>query len=119
MYAIRSYYAVGPYAPIALDPATAVLHYAQEIFEGLKAYAQADGGIALFRPEANAARFNNSARRLAMPELPEEVFVESIRQLVAADRDWIPTAEGSSLYLRRITSYNVCYTKLLRSSRIS
>jgi branched-chain amino acid aminotransferase len=91
---------IGPRQPIPLDPAAAVLHYAQEIFEGLKAYAQADGGIALFRPEANAARFNNSARRLAMPELPEDAFVESIRQLLEADRDWIPTAEGSSLYLR-------------------
>jgi branched-chain amino acid aminotransferase len=91
---------IGPRQPIALDPAAAVLHYAQEIFEGLKAYSQADGGIALFRPEANAARFNASARRLAMPQLPEDVFVESIRQIVAADRDWIPSAEGSSLYLR-------------------
>ncbi|MCX7863970.1 MAG: branched-chain amino acid aminotransferase [Novosphingobium sp.] len=91
---------IGPRQPILLDPACAVLHYAQEIFEGLKAYAHADGGIALFRPQANAARFNASARRLAMPELPESIFVESIRQLVAADRDWIPTTEGSSLYLR-------------------
>jgi len=91
---------VGPRQPIPLDPAAAVLHYAQEIFEGLKAYRQADGGIALFRPHANAARFNNSARRLAMPELPEEVFVESVRQLVAADRDWFPSVEGGSLYLR-------------------
>jgi branched-chain amino acid aminotransferase len=91
---------VGPRQPIALDPATAVLHYAQEIFEGLKAYKQADGDIALFRPEANAARFNASARRLAMPELPETVFIESVRQLVSIDRDWIPAAEGSSLYLR-------------------
>jgi len=91
---------VGPRQPIALDPACAVLHYAQEIFEGLKAYRQPDGGVALFRPEANAARFNASARRLAMPELPEDVFVESIRQIVAADRDWLPTVEGGSLYLR-------------------
>jgi branched-chain amino acid aminotransferase len=91
---------VGPRQPIALDPACAVLHYAQEIFEGLKAYRQPDSGIALFRPEANAARFNASARRLAMPELPEDVFVESIRQIVAADRDWLPTVEGGSLYLR-------------------
>ena len=91
---------VGPYGPITIDPATAVLHYAQEIFEGLKAYRQADGSIALFRPEANAARFNASARRLAMPEVPEEVFVESVRQLVLADRDWFPTVEGGSLYLR-------------------
>ncbi|MEO6092119.1 MAG: branched-chain amino acid aminotransferase [Novosphingobium sp.] len=91
---------VGPRRPIMLDPACAVLHYAQEIFEGLKAYAQADGGIALFRPDANAARFNASARRLAMPELPEGLFVESVKQLVAADRDWFPTVEGGSLYLR-------------------
>jgi len=92
--------AVGPYQPIPLDPACAVLHYAQEIFEGLKAYRQTSGEIALFRPEANAARFNASARRLAMPELPEDVFVESVRQLVGADRDWFPTVEGGSLYLR-------------------
>ncbi len=91
---------VGPRGPILLDPAAAVLHYAQEIFEGLKAYSQSDGSIALFRPEANAARFNQSARRLAMPELPEELFIESVRQLVAADRDWLPTVEGGSLYLR-------------------
>ena len=91
---------IGPRQPIPLDPAAAVLHYAQEIFEGLKAYRQADGGMALFRPEANAARFNASARRLAMPELPEALFVESVKQLVHADRDWFPTAEGGSLYLR-------------------
>lgn len=91
---------IGPRQPIALDPAASVLHYAQEIFEGLKAYKQADGSIALFRPEANAARFNRSAERLAMPELPEALFVESIERLVQADRDWIPEAEGASLYLR-------------------
>ncbi len=91
---------IGPRGPIALDPAAAVLHYAQEIFEGLKAYKQAEGGISLFRPEANAARFNASARRLAMPELPEALFVESVTKLVLADRDWLPGAEGASLYLR-------------------
>jgi len=91
---------VGPRRPLLLDPACAVLHYAQEIFEGLKAYRQQDGGIALFRPYANAKRFNDSARRLAMPELPEEVFVESVRQLVAADQNWFPEVEGGSLYLR-------------------
>ena len=91
---------IGPRGPIMLDPAAAVLHYAQEIFEGLKAYGQADGGVALFRPEANAARFNSSAQRLAMPELPEELFVEAVRELVLADRDWLPTVPGSSLYLR-------------------
>ncbi|WP_374406060.1 branched-chain amino acid aminotransferase [Pelagerythrobacter sp.] len=91
---------VCPREPIALDPAAAVLHYAQEIFEGLKAYRQEDGGIALFRPEANAARFNKSAERMAMPHLPEELFLESIRRLLAVDKDWFPTVEGGSLYLR-------------------
>jgi branched-chain amino acid aminotransferase len=91
---------VGPRQPIALDPAAAVLHYAQEIFEGLKAYRHPDGSVALFRPYENAARFNRSAARLAMPELPEEVFVESIRRLVEADREWMPTIEGGALYLR-------------------
>ncbi|MCA1661026.1 MAG: branched-chain amino acid aminotransferase [Novosphingobium sp.] len=91
---------VGPRAPVTLDPAAAVLHYAQEIFEGLKAYELADGGIALFRPEANAARFNNSAARLAMPNMPEDLFVAAIRELVLADRDWFPSVQGGSLYLR-------------------
>lgn len=91
---------VGPRQPISLDPATAVLHYAQEIFEGLKAYRLADGGTALFRPEANARRFNESARRLAMPELPEETFIGAIREQVAADMDWFPSVEGGALYLR-------------------
>ncbi|GGZ01415.1 branched-chain amino acid aminotransferase [Novosphingobium colocasiae] len=91
---------IGPRQPIALDPAAAVLHYAQEIFEGLKAYKQADGTISLFRPEANAARFNASARRLAMPELPESLFIAAIEELVKADAGWIPSAEGASLYLR-------------------
>jgi len=91
---------LGPRVPIALDPAASVLHYAQEIFEGLKAYAQADGSMALFRPEANAARFNASARRLAMPELPEETFIEAVRLAVEADADWFPPVEGGSLYIR-------------------
>jgi branched-chain amino acid aminotransferase len=91
---------LAPYGPIPLDPAASVLHYAQEIFEGLKAYRLKDGGIALFRPEANAQRFNASARRLAMPELPEALFVAAIEELVAADADWFPTVEGGSLYLR-------------------
>ncbi|MBW8784916.1 MAG: branched-chain amino acid aminotransferase [Novosphingobium sp.] len=91
---------IGPRRPIELDPACAVLHYAQEIFEGLKAYVQADGGLALFRPEANARRFADSARRMAMPELPEELFIESVKEIVRTDREWIPTVEGGSLYLR-------------------
>ena len=73
-----------------MDPASPVLHYAQEIFEGLKAYHRPNGGAALFRADANARRFAASARRLAMPELPEEMFLESIRALVRTDRDWIP-----------------------------
>ncbi len=92
--------ALGPRQPIPLDPAAAVLHYAQEIFEGLKAYRLPDGAIASFRPQANAARFNQSATRLAMPHLPEDMFVESIRRLVAADADWVPDADKGSLYLR-------------------
>lgn len=91
---------LGPRGPLTLDPAAAVLHYAQEIFEGLKAYRRDDGTITLFRPQANAARFNASARRLAMPEMPEELFIEAIRQIVLADRDWFPQVEGGSLYLR-------------------
>jgi branched-chain amino acid aminotransferase len=87
-------------APLLLDPATAVLHYAQEIFEGLKAYRLPDGGASLFRADANARRFAESARRLAMAELPEELFLESIRQLVKIDRDWIPEGESGALYLR-------------------
>jgi branched-chain amino acid aminotransferase len=87
-------------APISLDPATAVLHYAQEIFEGLKAYATADGGVSMFRPDANAARFAASAQRMAMPALPEPVFLESLRQIVRIDREWLPQTEDGSLYLR-------------------
>ncbi|MCP2339820.1 branched-chain amino acid aminotransferase [Actinomadura rupiterrae] len=89
-----------PYGPISLDPAAQVLHYAQELFEGLKAYRQADGSIVTFRPYANAARMNNSARRMAMPEIPEQLFVEALELLVSTDRDWVPTTEGHSLYLR-------------------
>jgi len=90
---------VGPRGPISLDPATAVLHYAQEIFEGLKAYKTAEGGATLFRPEQNARRFQQSAERLAMPSLPEELFLQSLNELVTIDREWIPSGDGS-LYLR-------------------
>ncbi|TKD52155.1 branched-chain amino acid aminotransferase [Sphingomonas baiyangensis] len=86
--------------PIELDPATSVLHYAQEIFEGLKAYRAGDGAITLFRPDANARRFRQSAVRMAMPELPDALFLESVRALVRADREWLPALEGGSLYLR-------------------
>lgn len=86
-------------ANFALDPATAVLHYAQEIFEGLKAYKRDDGGVNLFRPDANARRFRDSADRMAMAPLPGQVFIEAVEQLVRIDRDWMPGGEGS-LYLR-------------------
>jgi len=93
--------AVLPYGPIELDPSAIVLHYAQEIFEGLKAYRWPDGSIVSFRPDANAARMRASAHRLAMPELPDALFLESLRRLIAADRDWVPPAGGEeSLYLR-------------------
>ena len=91
---------VQPYGPIQLDPAAAVLHYAQEVFEGLKAYRWADGSIWSFRPEANAARMQRSAVRLAMPELPTDYFIESLKQLIAVDGRWVPDAAETSLYLR-------------------
>jgi branched-chain amino acid aminotransferase len=85
--------------PIALDPAAAVLHYGQEIFEGMKAYNLADGSIALFRPEQNARRFNASAARMAMPALPEALFLQAVEELVKIDAEWIPKGDGA-LYLR-------------------
>ena len=89
-----------PYGPIVLDPATAVLHYGQEIFEGLKAYRQEAGQIVTFRPQANAARFRRSAVRMAMPELPDDAFVQAIELLVTQDKDWVPANSEHSLYLR-------------------
>jgi len=91
---------VSPYGPIPLDPAAAVLHYAQEVFEGLKAYRHADGSIHAFRPDQNAARMQRSAQRLALPELPAEYFIESLRRLIAVDGAWVPDAAETSLYLR-------------------
>ncbi|MDE1150622.1 MAG: branched-chain amino acid aminotransferase [Azospirillaceae bacterium] len=85
--------------PFSIDPASAVLHYAQEIFEGMKAYRAADGGATLFRPEENARRFRQSAERMAMPQIPEDLFMEAVERLVRIDADWIPGGEGS-LYLR-------------------
>ena len=91
---------VMPRGPLLLDPATAVLHYAQEIFEGLKAYRLEDGSMALFRAEANAARFNASARRMAMAELPEDLFIGAVKEIVAADAGWFPRVYVAALYLR-------------------
>jgi branched-chain amino acid aminotransferase len=92
--------AIVPYGPFSLDPATAVLHYAQQVFEGLKAYRHDDGSIWTFRPDQNAERMHRSARRLALPVLPAEDFLCSIEELVAADIGWVPTAPEQSLYLR-------------------
>lgn len=92
--------AVIPYGPFQLDPASAVLHYGQEVFEGMKAYMHADGSVWLFRPEKNAERFAKSARRLALPVLPTEAFLASITELVKADAQWVPSGGESSLYLR-------------------
>ncbi|HEV8550299.1 MAG TPA: branched-chain amino acid aminotransferase [Polyangiaceae bacterium] len=89
-----------PYAPLTLDPASSVLHYGQAIFEGFKAYRQANGGIATFRPEANARRFNQSAARMAMPALPVERFVEAADVLIRMEEKWVPSGAGESMYLR-------------------
>lgn len=89
-----------PVADLALSPAAMVLHYGQAIFEGLKAYRQPDGSVAMFRPADNGARFNRSAVRMAMPELPVADFVESCRLVAEADTDWVPSVPGQSLYLR-------------------
>ncbi|MFB4300567.1 branched-chain amino acid aminotransferase [Actinomadura sp. NTSP31] len=93
---------VGPYGGLSLDPATIGLHYGQIVFEGLKAYAQPNGEVGVFRPDAAAERLRQSARRLAMPELPERLFVQAIEELVRADREWVPEEVGKSLYLRPV-----------------
>lgn len=93
---------VVPYGPLTLDPSATVFHYGQEIFEGLKAYRHEDGSVWTFRAEQNARRFNNSARRMALPEIPEELFLEAIAELVRIDADWVPAFDGteSSMYVR-------------------
>lgn len=91
---------VQPYGPLSLDPAAAVLHYGQEIFEGIKAYRHADGSVWTFRPDQNGRRLQRSARRLALPELPVEYFIESLKALIAVDGAWVPSGADQSLYLR-------------------
>jgi branched-chain amino acid aminotransferase len=86
--------------PLTLHPATSVLHYGQAVIEGLKAYRHEDGSVWAFRPEQNAARLQRSCRRIALPELPVEVFLEALESLVSVDRDWVPSGGESSLYLR-------------------
>ncbi len=91
---------IEPYGPLQMDPASAVLHYGQEIFEGMKAYRRADGSVWTFRPDQNAKRMQRSAARLALPQIPEELFLEAIRRLVEVDEAWVPTGGEDSLYLR-------------------
>ncbi|MEN9700048.1 MAG: hypothetical protein RLZZ301_1246 [Bacteroidota bacterium] len=89
-----------PFAPIAMHPAMSAIHYGQSIFEGMKAYRNAAGEVVLFRPELNAQRFAESAARMCMPEVPQELFLEAVRQLTAVDADWVTDREGYSLYIR-------------------
>lgn len=91
---------VKPYGPLSLEPAAKVFHYGQEVFEGMKAYKDAGGQVWLFRPLENQKRINRSSARLAMPEIPEALFMEGLKTLLKTDSDWIPTAPGSSLYIR-------------------
>lgn len=89
-----------PYGDIAISPSMSALHYGQAIFEGIKAYRFSDGTISIFRPDKNHERFNKSAARLEMPEVPEEIFIDGLRKLVDLDRDWVPSTPGASLYIR-------------------
>lgn len=107
---------VVPRGPLSIDPASTVLHYGQEIFEGLKAYRGKNGDITLFRPEANAARFAASARRLAMAELPEDLFMGAIENLLKVDRDWVPQGSDQSLYLRPFMISNEVFLGVKRAN---
>lgn len=89
-----------PYGPLPMDPATTVFHYAQEVFEGMKAYRTAAGGVQLFRPECNAQRMVDTCERMCIPAIPVEDYVQAVKAVVAADRDWVPHTDGASLYIR-------------------
>jgi branched-chain amino acid aminotransferase len=89
-----------PYGDVAMSPATTVLHYGQAIFEGVKAYKNINGEVNIFRPEENWKRFNRSAERMGMPEIPQDIFLEGMRELIALDKNWVPDSEGCSLYIR-------------------
>lgn len=91
---------IEPYQPLVLDPATMVLHYAQEVFEGLKAYRTATGDIQLFRPQANFERMNRSCRRMCIPEIDENLVLDALKELLRIEKDWVPSAPGTSLYIR-------------------
>ena len=89
-----------PYAPLALDPASTVFHYGQEMFEGLKAYKTKEGRVQLFRPDMNAKRTNSTNRRMCIPQIDEQVYIDAIKELVAVDKDWIPQKQDTALYIR-------------------
>jgi len=91
-----------PYGPIPFSPAISALHYGQAIFEGMKAYRNERGEIYIFRPEKNAERMNRSAQRMCMPDMPKDVFMEAVTQLVSFDKDWVPDREGAALYIRPV-----------------
>ena len=111
--------ALVPYGPFQLDPGTAVLHYAQEVFEGLKAYRWEDGSIRLFRPEKNAARLQRSAQRLALPALPVDDFLSSVEALVTADKAWVPSGGESSLYVRPFMFASEAYLGVRPAHRVT
>ncbi len=91
---------IEPFGPMSLSPSTMALHYGQAIFEGMKAYRQEDGSVSMFRPGANITRFNRSAKRICMPEVPEDIFMQALVELVSLDEAWVPDDSQSSLYIR-------------------
>jgi len=108
---------IKPYGPIELSPATSSLHYGQAIFEGMKAHRTVDGKIALFRPNHNYERFNRSAVRMAMPEVPKEIFVDGLLELLKLDRGWIPDIDGCSLYIRPVMFATEPYIGVRKSAQ--
>jgi branched-chain amino acid aminotransferase len=106
-----------PYGPLEVDPAAIVLHYGVEVFEGMKAYHAGENKILLFRPDANARRINNSSKRLCIPELPEEYFVEAIKELIDVDRCWVPKLPDTSLYIRPLIIATEAQLGVKRSDR--
>ena len=91
---------IQPYAPFLIDPSAKVFHYGQAVYEGMKAYKDENEGVWLFRPDQNFTRLNNSATRLAMPEIPEDIFIEGMKQLISLEKDWVKKGVGNSLYIR-------------------
>jgi branched-chain amino acid aminotransferase len=108
-----------PYQALSMDPMSLVLHYAQAVFEGLKAYRHPDGSIQAFRPQLNAQRLNASARRLALPELPEALLISSLRELAAIDREWVPAAPETSLYFRPLLIADEAFLGVRAAERVS